>query len=172
MPRLRPANLDHGGHSDASFQAAADGMVLGCTSHDNASNGMSARQLEDQLGVTFKTAWLLTQKLRRSMVVRIANHWKELSKSIRRKFRSARAMHSSSPAMPAKSSSSGPSGHRSRYQSGQPRRKHAKYLDTRSGRIRLAMITGSSAASIEAFVKANVKRGATLLTDGTHPFGD
>ena len=32
------------------------------------SNGMSARQLEDQLGVTYKTAWLLMQKLRRSMV--------------------------------------------------------------------------------------------------------
>ena len=32
------------------------------------SNGMSALQLEDQLGVTYKTAWLLTQKLRRSMV--------------------------------------------------------------------------------------------------------
>src|SRR3954452_14938487 len=32
------------------------------------SNGISARQLEDQLGVTYKTAWLLTQKLRRSMV--------------------------------------------------------------------------------------------------------
>src|SRR3974390_1463514 len=32
------------------------------------SNGMSGRQLEDQLGVTYKTAWLLAQKLRRSMV--------------------------------------------------------------------------------------------------------
>jgi hypothetical protein len=32
------------------------------------SNGMSARQLADQLGLTYKTAWLLTQKLRRSMV--------------------------------------------------------------------------------------------------------
>jgi transposase-like protein len=29
------------------------------------SNGMSARQLEDQLGVTYKTAWLVSQKLRR-----------------------------------------------------------------------------------------------------------
>jgi hypothetical protein len=28
----------------------------------------AARQLEDQLGVTYKTPWLLTQKLRRSMV--------------------------------------------------------------------------------------------------------
>src|SRR5882762_7858723 len=32
------------------------------------SNGMSALQLQDQLGVTYKTAWLLTQKLPRSMV--------------------------------------------------------------------------------------------------------
>src|SRR5882724_3813480 len=47
-----------------------------------------------------------------------------------------------------------------------PRRKRAKYLDTRSGRIRLAAIPDNSAASIEAFVRANVKLGATLLTDG------
>src|SRR6266481_5596876 len=46
------------------------------------------------------------------------------------------------------------------------RHEHAKYLDTRSGRIRLAMISDNSSASIEAFVNANVKRGATLLTDG------
>ena len=26
------------------------------------SNGMSVRQFEDQLGLTYKTAWLLTQK--------------------------------------------------------------------------------------------------------------
>jgi hypothetical protein len=32
------------------------------------SNGMSAQQLADQLGLTYKTARLLTQKLRRSMV--------------------------------------------------------------------------------------------------------
>ena len=32
------------------------------------SNGMSAQQRTDQLGLTYKTAWLLTQKLRRSMV--------------------------------------------------------------------------------------------------------
>ena len=32
------------------------------------SNGMSARQLEVQLGLTYRTAWLLAQKLRRSMV--------------------------------------------------------------------------------------------------------
>ena len=47
-----------------------------------------------------------------------------------------------------------------------PRRKRAKYLDTRSGRIRLAAIPDNSAASIETFVRANVKTGTTLLTDG------
>ena len=51
-----------------------------------------------------------------------------------------------------------------------PRRKHAKYLDTRSGRIRLAMIADNSAASIEAFIHANVKPGTTLLTDGHKSF--
>ena len=47
-----------------------------------------------------------------------------------------------------------------------PRRPDAKYLDTRSGRVRLAVIADNTAASIEAFVRANVKPGATLLTDG------
>ena len=32
------------------------------------SNGMSAVQLEAQLGTTYKTAWLLAHKLRRSMI--------------------------------------------------------------------------------------------------------
>jgi predicted RNA-binding Zn-ribbon protein involved in translation (DUF1610 family) len=32
------------------------------------SNGMSAVQLEAQLGITYKTAWLLAQKLPRSMI--------------------------------------------------------------------------------------------------------
>ena len=44
-------------------------MVLGRTSHGDAfQRHVGSRQLEDQLGVTYKTAWLLTQKLRRSMV--------------------------------------------------------------------------------------------------------
>ena len=47
-----------------------------------------------------------------------------------------------------------------------PRRKGAKYLDTRSGRLRLAVIADNSANSIEAFVRANVKPGTTLITDG------
>src|SRR3954467_5668032 len=46
-----------------------------------------------------------------------------------------------------------------------PRRKRAKYLDTRTGRIRLAAIPDNSEASLEAFVRANLKTGSSPLTD-------
>jgi hypothetical protein len=36
MPRLWSTNFDRSGHGNASFQAAADGMVLGRTSHGDA----------------------------------------------------------------------------------------------------------------------------------------
>src|SRR3974390_3192034 len=94
MPRLRPANLDHGGHSDASFPAAADGMVLGRTSHDNP--------FQRTVGAADAGKILISGAV--GVIDRDTNQAK-------------------------------------------PRRKHAKYLDTRSGRIRLAMITGNSAAS-------------------------
>jgi len=48
----------------------------------------------------------------------------------------------------------------------EPRRKHGKYIDTRHGRRRLAVIADSSAESIQAFVKANVKPGSTLPAEG------
>jgi hypothetical protein len=38
-------------------------------------------------------------------------------------------------------------------------------MTMRPGRIRLAAIPDNSAASIEAFVRANVKPGTTLLTE-------
>ena len=69
------------------------------------SNGMSARQLEDQLGLTYRTAWLLTQKLRRSMVDPPS---KGSSKSIKRKFPFEPATVSLIPATLGKSSSPGP----------------------------------------------------------------
>src|SRR5260221_11050856 len=47
-----------------------------------------------------------------------------------------------------------------------PRKLNAKYLDTRSGRVRLAGLPNNSAASLHAFSPRNVKPGTTLLTDG------
>jgi transposase-like protein len=131
------------------------------------SNGMSARQLEEQLGVTYKTAWLLAQKLRRSMV----DPYREPLEGVVEvdqteiPFREGDAFFEPGNAGKILVIGAVEVIDRDSNQA-KPRRKHAKYLDTRSGRIRLAMIADNSAASIEAFVKANVKRGTTLLTDG------
>jgi predicted RNA-binding Zn-ribbon protein involved in translation (DUF1610 family) len=121
------------------------------------SNGMSAVQLEAQLGITYKTAWLLAQKLRRSMidpqreplegVVEVEVDQAEIP------FRADNSFFD-----PVKSGKIVIAGAVEVIDRGtnqaKPRRKRAKYLDTRSGRIRLAAIPDNSAASIEAFVRA------------------
>src|SRR5712691_3147941 len=131
------------------------------------SNGMSARQLADQLGLTYRTTWLLTQKLRRSMVDPDREPLEGVVEVDQAEipFRVGDTFFD-----PGKSGKILIAGaveviDRDTNQA-KPRRKNAKYLDTLSGRIRLAMIADNSAASIEAFVRANVKRGTTLLTDG------
>src|SRR5271157_1240939 len=131
------------------------------------SNGMSARQLEDQLGVTYKTAWLLTQKLRRSMVDPDRDPLEGVVEVDQAEipFREGDAFFERGNAGKILVVGAVEVIDRDTNQP-KPRRKHAKYLDMRSGRIRLAMIADNSAASIEAFVRANVKPGATLLTDG------
>jgi predicted RNA-binding Zn-ribbon protein involved in translation (DUF1610 family) len=131
------------------------------------SNGMSARQLEDQLGVTYKTAWLLTQKLRRSMVDPERDPLEGVVEVDQAEipFREGDAFFEPSNAAKILVIGAVEVIDRDINQS-KPRRKHAKYLDTRSGRLRLAMIGDNTAGSIEAFVRANVKAGTTLLTDG------
>ena len=131
------------------------------------SNGMSARQLEDQLGLTYKTAWLLTQKLRRSMVDPDREPLEGVVEVDQAEipFRVGDTFFDPGNAGKILIAGAVEVIDRDTNQA-KPRRKHAKYLDTRSGRVRLAMIADNSAASIEAFVRANVKRGTTLLTDG------
>ena len=131
------------------------------------SNGMSARQLEDQLGVTYKTAWLLSQKLRRSMI----DPDRDLLEGVVEvdqteiPFRVGDTFFE--PGAAGKILIAGAVEVIDRgVGKAKPRRKGEKYLDTRSGRLRLAVIADNSAKSIEAFVRANVKLGATLLTDG------
>ena len=131
------------------------------------SNGMSARQLEDQLGVTYKTAWLLAQKLRRSMV----DPGRDMLEGVVEvdqaliPFREGDAF--SQPGNAGKILVIGAVEVIDRdINVSKPRARHAKYIDTRSGRIRLAVIADNSAASIKAFITANVKPGTTLITDG------
>ena len=127
----------------------------------------AAAKGRDQLGVTYKTAWLLTQKLRRSMVDPDREPLEGVVEVDQAEipFREGDAFFE--PGNAGKILVIGAVEVIDRgVNQARPRRKHAKYLDTRSGRIRLAMIANNSARSIEAFVKANVKRGTTLITDG------
>ena len=135
------------------------------------SNGMSALQLQDQLGVTYKTAWLLTQKLRRSMLDPDREPLEGVVEIDQAEipFREGDAFFESGNAGKILVIGAVEVIERDTNKA-KPRRKHAKYLDTRSGRIRLAMIADNSAASIKSFVKANVKPGTTLLTDGHKSF--
>ena len=135
------------------------------------SNGMSARQFEDQLGLTYKTAWLLTQKLRRSMVDPNREPLEGVVEVDQTEipFRVGDTFFEPGDAGKILIAGAVEVIDRDTNQA-KPRRKHAKYLDARSGRVRLAMIADNSAASIEAFVKANAKRGTTLLTDGHASF--
>ena len=131
------------------------------------SNGMSALQLAAQLGVTYKTAWLLTQKLRRSMVDPDRTPLEGVVEVDQTEipFRTDDAFFD--PAKAGKIVIAGAVEVVDRATNrAKPRKMGAKYLDTRSGRVRFAVISNNSAASIHAFVRANVKRGATLLTDG------
>jgi predicted RNA-binding Zn-ribbon protein involved in translation (DUF1610 family) len=131
------------------------------------SNGMSARQLEDQLGLTYRTAWLLTQKLRRSMVDpnrALLEGVVEVDQA-EIPFRAGDTFFDPGDAGKILIAGAVEVIDRDTGQA-KPRRKGAKYLDTLSGRIRLATIADNSAASIEGFVRANVKPGTTLLTDG------
>ena len=131
------------------------------------SNGMSARQLEDQLGLTYRTAWLVAQKLRRSMVDPDREPLEGVVEVDQAEIPFREGDTFFDPGNAGKILVIGAVEVIERdTNQGKPRRKHAKYLDTRSGRIRLAMIADNSAASLEAFVRANVKPGATLLTDG------
>ena len=118
------------------------------------SNGMSARQLEDQLGLTYRTAWLLTQKLRRSMVDPDRKPLEGVVEVDQAEipFRSGDTFFD--PGKAGKILVAGAVEVIDRdTDRAKPRRKGAKYLDTRSGRVRLAMIADNSAASIEAFVR-------------------
>ena len=122
------------------------------------SNGMSARQLEDQLGVTYKTAWLLAQKLRRSMIDPMREPLEGVVEIDQAEipFRESDAIFEPGAAGKILVIGAVEVIDRDTNQA-RPRRKHAKYLDTRSGRIRLAAIKDNSHASIKAFVEANVK---------------
>jgi transposase-like protein len=157
---LRPSDLDHLRNGFASLEAAAAGVAT-------HSNGMSALQLAAQLGVTYKTAWLLGQKLRRSMIDPDRSLLEGVVEIDQTEipFRTDDAFFD--PKRAGKIIVAGAVEVVDRTANrAKPRKLSAKYLDTRSGRVRLAVIPDNSAASLHAFIRANVRPGTTLLTDG------
>jgi hypothetical protein len=119
------------------------------------SNGIAALQLQKQLGLgSYKSAWLLCAKLRRAMVAPDRSALSGL-------------VEIDETVIPFRRKVDPPHG-------GQGRSAEAKMFvvaavevnDGRPGRLRLAPIADFSAASLHAFVKANVEAGATAKTDG------
>src|SRR5271169_2586735 len=167
MPRLRTADLAHRRHGDASVEIVADDVVLGGASdgdtfqrHVGATiGGPTRRHLQDGLAAGAEASALDGRSRSRSSRRGCRGGQTELP------FRAGDAVFEPGAAGKILVAGAVEVIDRSAGRA-KPRRKGAKYLDTRSGRLRLAMIADNSAASIEAFVRANVKLGATLLTDG------
>ena len=131
------------------------------------SNGISALQLAPQIGLSYRTAWLLTQKLRRSMVDPDRSLLSGLVEVDQTEIPFRTSASFFNPAI-AKKIVIGAVEVIDRATNVTPRKKApgALHLNTRSGRVRLAVIPDNTAASIHAFVRANVTPGSTLITDG------
>ena len=163
---LPSSDVHHGGHGDASHAACADGVVLGRAfdgdafqRHVGAAIGGSTRShLQNSLAAGAETAALDGRSGSRASRKVVEVDQAEV-------FREGDAFFEPGNAGKILVVGAVEVIERDTHQS-KPRRKHAKYLDTRSGRVRLAVNADNTAASLEAFVRANVKPGATLLTDG------
>lgn len=132
------------------------------------SNGMSAQQLKGQLGLSYSTAWLLAQKLRRSMVDPNRDPLEGVVEVDQTEMPLRTDDGPYSPLKTGKIIVLGAVEVIDRT-TGKAQRLKAlgrKYLDTLSGRIRLAAIPSNHADHIHTFIKANVAPGATLITDG------
>jgi len=131
---------------------------------------MSALQLAAQLGVTYKTAWLLAQKLRRSMIDPDRSLLEGVVEVDQTEipFRTDDAFFD--PRQAGKIIVAGAVEVVDRTTNrAKPRKLSAKYLDTRSGRVRLAAIPDNSAASLHAFIRANVRLGLRCSPTATAP---
>jgi hypothetical protein len=119
------------------------------------SNGIAALQLQAQLGLgSYKAAWLLCAKLRRAMVAPGRAPLEGL-------------VEVDETAIPLRRKDDPPNGGHGRNADGKMLVAAAVEVHNGGpGRLRLAPIAGFSAASLHAFVEANVATGVTAKTDG------
>lgn len=119
------------------------------------SNGISARQLQRQLGLgCYRSAWLLCGKLRRGMVAPGRNPLAGL-------------VEVDETEIPCRSKHDPPSGGGGRSHQGKMLVAGAVEIEAgRPGRIRLAALSDYSADSLHPFIACNLAPGATAKTDG------
>ena len=167
MRRLRQADLGDRRHDHAPRQAAADYVVLGGLSDGDPFERHLGLQLQRQLALgSYKTAWLLCAKLRRSMVAPgrgpLAGlvEVDETAIACRRKHDplsgGGRRSHQGKMLVvgAVEVEDGGPTG-------------QARGLKAHGpGRIRLAEVPDYSAQSLHPFIAQNLAAGATAKTDG------
>lgn len=131
------------------------------------SNGLSALQLSQQLGLNYRTAWLLEAKLRQAMV----NPDRSLLTGMVEVDQTEIPFREKDPpddvgghegmitVVGAVEVVDRRTGETPRWQPGR------KLISTKPRRIRLQVIPDNTAATLEAFVRANVARGSIVLTD-------
>jgi transposase-like protein len=119
------------------------------------SNGMSARQLQRQLGLgSYKSAWLLCAKLRRAMVVPGRAPLDGL-------------VEVDETSIAHRTRNDPPAGGHGRSHDGKLLVMAAvEIVGNGPGRVRLAAIADYSATSLHAFMGANIAEGSTVRTDG------
>src|SRR5208283_1298457 len=166
MSGLRTPDLAHCRHRDAPLETASDDVVSGRAFDDDAlqrhvgtaTGGPTRRHLQDGLAADAKAAALMDRPEPRTS--RRRRRGRSDGDSVPGRRRVLRARHRGED-----SDCRSGRGHRTRHQqSRSPGARARSTSDTRSGRLRLAVIADNS--SLEAFVRANVKPGATLITDG------
>jgi predicted RNA-binding Zn-ribbon protein involved in translation (DUF1610 family) len=136
------------------------------------SNGMSALQLKGQLGLSYRATWLLTQKLRRSMVDPEREPLEGVVEIDQTELPFRDTQSYFNPNKSGKIIVVGAVEVRDRAtgRAQRPKKIGAKYLDTLSGRVRLAAIPSNHAIHIHSFIQSNIKPGTTLITDGHDPY--
>lgn len=141
-----------------------------CAAHLMAThfNGMSARQMAGQLGITYRGAWLLEQMLRRAMV----DPDRDPLDGVIEIDQTEMPCHGlEKPGKPLKEGKIIVIGavevrDETTGKAQKPKALGAKYLDTLSGRCRMAVIPSNEKRHIHAFIKVNIAPGATLVSDG------
>ena len=141
-----------------------------CAAHLMAthSNGMSARQMAGQLGIAYRSAWLLEQKLRRAMIDPNRDPLEGVIEIDQTEIPFHDEEKLGKPLKDGKILVIGAVEVRDRTagKAQKPKALGAKYLDTLSGRCRLAVISSNHKPNIHAFIQANIAPGSTLVSDG------